>query len=195
MVDHTPTRFQFSYALKSFMFLSKNSSSQSPRTPWWYTHLWRKCILGLYRGLMLFQTVIKGISMIYRISQAVRQSRVRVHKSQHWQDCRHDGDARVLVTLVVPGRPCWVCTKIKWEVPGHPQAICLYCTCCGLWLCSLCKNSCFLKWNKSKGKGGKHSLQLRKKSKHRGPSLKEFWWVNYFVVDWQPQGSCMIFPL
>lgn len=64
-------------------------------------------------------------------------------------------DAGALVTLVVPGRPCWVCAKIKWKVPGQPQAICLWYTCCWLWLYSLCKNSCFLKWNESKTSGAR----------------------------------------
>ena len=30
-----------------------------------------------------------------------------------WQGGRHDADARVLVALVVPGRLCGVCAKIK----------------------------------------------------------------------------------
>lgn len=38
---------------------------------------------------------------------------VSMPASWHWLGCWHDGDAGVLVTLVVPGRPCWVCAKIK----------------------------------------------------------------------------------
>lgn len=121
---------------------------------------------------MLFQNIIKGSSLIYRISHTVRQSCVSVHRSQHWQNGWHDGDARVLVILVVPGRPCWVCAKIKWEVLGQPQANCLYYICCRLWLCSLCKNSCFLKQNESKPRGGKHKLYLRKKAKTQKPKSK-----------------------
>lgn len=116
---------------------------------------------------------------------------VSTHGSWHWLGCWHDGDAGVLVTLVVPGRPCWVCAKIKWEVPGQLQAICLCYTCCWLQLCSLCKNSYFLKWNESKAKGGQHR-QPRKKFKHRGPSLKEFCWRSCLGVDWQPGCSHII---
>lgn len=39
---------------------------------------------------------------------------ISAHGSQRRQGCWHDGDAGVLVILVVPGRPCWVCAKIKW---------------------------------------------------------------------------------
>ena len=116
---------------------------------------------------MPLQTVINGSNMIYRISWAAKRPVYQGTDFRTGGAAGYDGDAGVLVTLVVPGRPCRVCAEIKQDVLGQPQATCPCGTCCWLGLCSLCKNSCFPKWNESKAKGGKQKPQLRMKGKHR----------------------------
>ena len=103
--------------------------------------------------------------------QGCQTARVSGRESPPWRGCWCDADAWVLVTLVVPGRLCRVCPEIKGDVLRQLQATCPCGTCCWLGLCSLRKNSCFLKWNESKAKGGKQKLQLRMKGKHR-PDLE-----------------------
>lgn len=161
MPDNTKTCSEFPCFVREFYLQQWINLQKGPVTGW------RKVYPGAMRRVNALADCNQWQQHDLQNFPGCQTARVSGRGFPRWRGCWYDGDAGVLVTLVVPGRPCRVCAEIKQDVLGQPQATCPCGTCCWLGLCSLCKNSCFPKWNESKAKGGKQKPQLRMKGKHR----------------------------
>lgn len=106
-----------------------------------------------------------------------------------WQGWQRGARVAALVTLVVPGRLCWLWAKMKGNVPEQPQATCHCYVGCQPRLCSLWKNSCFRKCNESKSEGGNWRLRETDPFQHRCHTHRDS------SLGWQPGGSRMMATL
>lgn len=135
--------------------------------------LGRRCILQLEEGEGACRLQSLRAAFSFPLQPSLESSCCRRHTQISWQGWQRGARVAALVMLVVAGRLCWLWAKMKENVPEQPQAIRLCYVGCQPRLCSLWKNSCFRKCNKSKSKGGNWRLQETDPFQHRSHTHRD----------------------